>query len=89
MNLFTLFVVLALLHISAGHTVFTTLILNGVDQGDGTCIRMPTTPGTATFPINNLMSDDMACGKSITSPTQQPQQQPTTLSSNLLTFPRL
>lgn len=46
-----------------GHTVFTTLFVNDVSNGDGTCIRMPSDPSTATFPINDLDSDSMACGK--------------------------
>jgi hypothetical protein len=49
--------------IVAAHTVFTTLYVNDVSQGDGTCVRMPTSPDTATFPINDLQSDAMACGK--------------------------
>ncbi|KAF7869719.1 hypothetical protein EAF04_004503 [Stromatinia cepivora] len=44
------------------HTVFTTLFVNDVSQGDGTCVRMPSDPSTATFPINDLDSDSMACG---------------------------
>lgn len=47
----------------AAHTLVTTLFVNDVSQGDGTCIRMPTDPSTATFPINALDSDSMACGK--------------------------
>lgn len=47
----------------AAHTVFTTLFVNDVSQGDGTCVRMPSDPSTATFPINDLDSDSMACGK--------------------------
>ncbi|ESZ97680.1 glycoside hydrolase family 61 protein [Sclerotinia borealis F-4128] len=46
----------------AAHTVFTTLFVNDVSQGDGTCVRMPSDPSTATFPINDLASDSMACG---------------------------
>ncbi|APA12997.1 hypothetical protein SS1G_08493 [Sclerotinia sclerotiorum 1980 UF-70] len=46
----------------AAHTVFTTLFVNDVSQGDGTCVRMPSDPSTATFPINDLDSDSMACG---------------------------
>ncbi|KAI9649729.1 hypothetical protein NHQ30_002310 [Ciborinia camelliae] len=44
------------------HTVFTTLFVNDVSQGDGTCVRMPSDPSTATFPIHALDSDSMACG---------------------------
>jgi len=48
--------------IVAAHTVFTTLYVDDVSQGDGTCVRMPSDPSTATFPINDLQSDAMACG---------------------------
>ncbi|KAK0718082.1 glycosyl hydrolase family 61-domain-containing protein [Lasiosphaeria miniovina] len=49
--------------LSAAHTIFTTLFVNDVSQGDGTCIRMPHNGGTCTFPIAGLDSPDMACGK--------------------------
>ena len=45
------------------HTVFTTLFINDIDQGDGTCTRMPMTPSNATYPVNDLSSNDMACGE--------------------------
>ncbi|EPE09983.1 endoglucanase b [Ophiostoma piceae UAMH 11346] len=45
------------------HTTFTTLFVNGVDQGDGTCVRMPLDPPTATFPVQDLASSDMICGR--------------------------
>lgn len=48
---------------TSAHTVMTTLFVDNVDQGDGVCIRMPMTPQNATFPILNLASSDMACGK--------------------------
>jgi hypothetical protein len=53
---------LALTQVTA-HTIFTTLFVNNTSQGDGTCVRMAMTPGNATFPINELNSNDMACGK--------------------------
>ena len=31
-------------------------------QGDMTCIRAPSDPGTLTFPVEDLNSPDMACG---------------------------
>ncbi|KAF4634120.1 hypothetical protein G7Y89_g3989 [Cudoniella acicularis] len=62
MKLSTLTCTLAALQTAAAHTVFTTLFVNDVDQGDATCVRMPTTPSNATFPINDLSSSDMACG---------------------------
>ncbi|KAK0112750.1 hypothetical protein ONS95_014485 [Cadophora gregata] len=46
----------------AGHTLFTNLFIDGIDEGDGTCVRMPMTPHNATFPIDDLESTDMACG---------------------------
>ena len=65
MKLYLLAVVLAALQAVAGHTVFTTFFVNDVNQGDGTCVRMPMTPNNATNPVNDLASDDMACGKRI------------------------
>ncbi|KAI8957657.1 glycoside hydrolase family 61 protein [Daldinia sp. FL1419] len=44
------------------HTVFTTLFVNDVSQGDGTCVRMNMDPQHCTSPIAGLNSDDMACG---------------------------
>ncbi len=46
----------------AAHTSFTTLFVNGIDQGDGTCVRQPTDPQTSTFPIQDLTTSDMVCG---------------------------
>ena len=45
------------------HTTFTTLFVNNVDQGDGTCVRMPRDPPTVTFPVQDLASSDMICGR--------------------------
>src|SRR6266487_4114235 len=53
---------LSVLQMGAAHTVFTTLFVNDVNQGDGACIRMPKTPDNCTDPINDLASNDMACG---------------------------
>ncbi|KAI1881224.1 hypothetical protein JX265_000050 [Neoarthrinium moseri] len=44
------------------HTAFTTLHINDVSQGDGTCVRMNMRPENATSPIPSLSSNDMACG---------------------------
>ncbi|KAI1416736.1 glycoside hydrolase family 61 protein [Hypoxylon sp. FL1857] len=44
------------------HTAFTTLFINGVSQGDGTCVRMSNDPQTCTYPIAGVDSNDMACG---------------------------
>ncbi|KAI1405251.1 glycoside hydrolase family 61 protein [Hypoxylon fuscum] len=46
------------------HTIFTTLFVNDVSQGDGTCVRMNLDPQQCTSPIASLDSDDMACGAS-------------------------
>ena len=53
---------LGLPQLVAGHTLFTNFFVDGVDQGNATCVRMPITPNNATFPINNLLGDEMACG---------------------------
>jgi hypothetical protein len=63
MKLSTVSAGLAAISTVVGHTVFTTLFVDDVDQGDGTCVRMPMTPSNATFPVNDLSSNDMACGK--------------------------
>jgi hypothetical protein len=62
MKLFILALALPALQLVAAHSVFTTLFVNGVDQGDGTCVRMNMTPDNCTSPVNNLASNDMACG---------------------------
>lgn len=49
--------------LSTAHTLFTTLFVNDVSQGDGTCVRMPKVGSTCTSPIASLDSPDMACGK--------------------------
>ncbi|KAL4807934.1 glycosyl hydrolase family 61-domain-containing protein [Aspergillus unguis] len=40
----------------------TTLYVDGENQGDGVCIRQNRNPEKATFPIEPLASDAMACG---------------------------
>ncbi|OTA89916.1 glycoside hydrolase family 61 protein [Hypoxylon sp. CO27-5] len=59
---FLLGVVTALATIGDAHTAFTTLFIDDVSQGDGTCVRMSMNPQTCTYPIANINSDDMACG---------------------------
>jgi hypothetical protein len=49
--------------LSTAHTLFTTLFINDVNQGDGTCVRMPKDGSTSTGPIAGLNSPEMACGK--------------------------
>ncbi|KKK13233.1 hypothetical protein ARAM_000578 [Aspergillus rambellii] len=51
-----------LLPLVAGHTTFTTLYVDGVNQGDGVCVRMNRDVSTATFPIEPLANRAMACG---------------------------
>ncbi|KAJ9632375.1 hypothetical protein H2203_000780 [Taxawa tesnikishii (nom. ined.)] len=51
------------LRIVEAHTLFSKLFVDGQDQGNGTCLRMPLDPGTATNPIAALSSNDMACGR--------------------------
>ncbi|CAJ2513514.1 Uu.00g016330.m01.CDS01 [Anthostomella pinea] len=46
------------------HTIFTTLFIDDVSQGDGTCVRMNMDPQQCTSPVSSLSSDDMACGAS-------------------------
>jgi len=54
---------LVALQLSSAHTVFTTLFINDVDQGDGACVRMPMTPSNATFPVIGApLSVETACG---------------------------
>lgn len=57
-------VLLALSAIQAviAHTLFTNLIIADVDQGPGACIRMPLYTTSATAPVTDLSSPDMACG---------------------------
>ncbi|KAK7956778.1 endoglucanase B [Apiospora aurea] len=45
-----------------GHTIFTTLYVDGQSQGDGTCVRMSTNGAHPTDPIAGLGNDNMACG---------------------------
>jgi hypothetical protein len=53
---------LGLIPLVAGHTIMTTLYVDGENQGDGVCIRMNRDPEHATFPIEPLANDAMACG---------------------------
>ncbi|KAI1133611.1 family 61 glycoside hydrolase [Nemania abortiva] len=47
---------------ASAHTVLTTLFVDDATEGDGTCVRMPLDPGSCTSPIENVASNDMACG---------------------------
>jgi len=65
MKFFTLPTGLALtisLPLIHAHTRFTTLSINSVDQGDGTCIRMDMNPSTTSAFVSGFDSPDMACG---------------------------
>ena len=44
------------------HTAFTNFFVDGVDQGDGTAVRMSNNNAQATFPLPSVTSPDMACG---------------------------
>ena len=48
--------------VALGHTTFTNFFLNGIPQGDGTCVRMSHNPGSATDPVYDVTSSQMACG---------------------------
>ena len=52
----------ALVGMTEAHTLFTTLHIDGKNQGDGTCVRQPGDPSTSTSPIYPLNGADMACG---------------------------
>lgn len=47
----------------SAHTAFTNFFVNGVDQGDGTAVRMSNNMQKATFPLSGVTSPDMACGE--------------------------
>ncbi|GAO15678.1 hypothetical protein UVI_02019070 [Ustilaginoidea virens] len=48
---------------ASAHTLFTTLFINGENQGDGTCVRMPRDGATANGPVHPITGNDMACGR--------------------------
>ena len=51
--------------LASAHTAFTNFFVNGVNQGDGTAVRMSNNMQKATFPISSVTSPDMACGESM------------------------
>ncbi|KAH6856962.1 glycoside hydrolase family 61 protein [Chaetomium sp. MPI-CAGE-AT-0009] len=62
--LFALGLATSFASLSTAHTAFTTLFINDVNQGDGTCIRMAKDGNLATHPIaGGLGAEDMACGR--------------------------
>ena len=58
----SLLLTLGLAYMASAHTLFTTFFIDGENQGDGTCVRMPKDGETATAPIYPLTGDVMACG---------------------------
>ncbi|PNS21674.1 Apoptosis-inducing factor A [Sphaceloma murrayae] len=44
------------------HTTFTNFYVNGVDQGNGTCVRMSKAKDAINSPIADIEGTDMACG---------------------------
>ncbi|KAI1354861.1 lytic polysaccharide monooxygenase [Xylaria sp. FL0043] len=60
----------SLFAVSEAHTLFTTLYVNDVKQGqgDGTCVRQNTDLAHSNSPVRDLSSDDMTCGFSGTAP---------------------
>lgn len=63
-NLFIASLATTFASLATAHTVLTTVFVNGVNQGDGTCIRMSKNPDRATFPIEGINNANMACGMS-------------------------
>jgi hypothetical protein len=56
------------------HTTFTTLYVDEVSEGDGTCVRMNRDASTANFPVEPLSSKDIVCGMTPTTlPTMFPK----------------
>ena len=51
--------------LTSAHTAFTNFFVNGLDQGDGTAVRMSNNNQQATFPISSVNSPGMACGESL------------------------
>ncbi|KAI0490484.1 lytic polysaccharide monooxygenase [Xylaria cf. heliscus] len=60
----------SLLTVAQAHTLFTSLYINDVKQGqgDGTCVRQNTDLEHSNSPVRDFTSDDMACGMSGTTP---------------------
>lgn len=46
----------------SAHVAFTNFFVDGVNQGDGTAVRMSNDPAKATFPLPSITTPDMACG---------------------------
>ncbi|KAL3477298.1 glycosyl hydrolase family 61-domain-containing protein [Aspergillus californicus] len=80
---------LGILPLVAGHTLMTTLYVDGENQGDGVCIRQNRDAQTATWPIEPLANDAMACGYSgeIASSRLCPANQDSTLTFEFRSYP--
>jgi hypothetical protein len=57
------FAALALLGSVQAHTRFTTLFVDGKNQGDAVCIRMDMSGERTNSPLASVTSPEMACGK--------------------------
>jgi hypothetical protein len=68
MKLLAFALALPVLQLSAAHSIFTTLFVDNINQGDGTCVRMNMTPDNSTSPVIDIASNDMACGNYLSSP---------------------
>ncbi|KAM0563323.1 hypothetical protein ACHAPJ_001041 [Fusarium lateritium] len=55
--------ILGLASAANAHTLFTTLFIDGENQGDGTCVRQPKDASKANSPIYPITGDEMACGR--------------------------
>ncbi|RBR17823.1 uncharacterized protein FIESC28_06262 [Fusarium coffeatum] len=55
--------VLGLASAANAHTLFTTLFIDGENQGDGTCVRQPKDASKANSPIYPIDGAAMACGE--------------------------
>ncbi|KAM0240648.1 hypothetical protein ACHAPO_002549 [Fusarium lateritium] len=55
--------VIGLASAANAHTLFTTLFIDGENQGDGTCVRQPKDASTANSPIYPIDGAAMACGR--------------------------
>lgn len=53
---------LGLASVASAHTLFTTLHIDGKNQGDGTCVRQPKEASTSNSPIYPIDGSVMACG---------------------------
>ncbi|KAI1872949.1 hypothetical protein JX265_004675 [Neoarthrinium moseri] len=52
----------ALLSGAQAHTLFTTLLINDVSQGDGTCVRQSADISHSVSPVIDYRSSDIVCG---------------------------